>query len=318
MTNPAEEEKSRDASLEETFQIQVNNVFIDRLEHTAGRCIFSVLSILTNTHPASDSFVSFSAEEISRLDVAGVVRPGTLVAVAENDYGFYCSRQSKNVEYGHCKGCDRSRRTILVEFANAKGAVEKQIPWSWISGMEDTSKRHSILSHHAAAKSAAELDKEPASIGHLILVLRWSRHMSKDRLMSAFAMCIADRAAILLSTEVSLHDELHKVGTTDEERRFNGQLLDLFENALHDEYTEPEVADQITKLPIDEGILSSVRVQLRNRLEAACAEREEEQKLWEQQNSGWDTSFWGGSHKREGRRSPFRAFNRMPSIDSLQ
>jgi hypothetical protein len=79
-----------------------------------------------------------------------------------------------------------------------------------------------------------------------------------------------------------------------------------------------DVADQITKLPIDEGILSSVRVQLRNRLEAACAEREEEQKLWEQQNSGWDTSFWGGSHKREGRRSPFRAFNRMPSIDSLQ
>jgi hypothetical protein len=134
--------------------------------------------------------------------------------------------------------------------------------------------------------------------------------MSKDRLMSALAMRIAVRAAIFLSTEV-LHYELHK-------RRINGQLLDLFENALHDEYTEPDVADQITKLPIDEGILSSVRVQLLNRFEAACAERVEEQKLWEQQNSGWDTNFWGGGHKREGRRSPFRAFNRMPSMDSLQ
>ena len=157
--------------------------------------------------------------------------------------------------------------------------------------MEDTSRRSSILSHHAATKSAADMDGEIASIGHLILTLRWSRHVTEDRPLFILASRIAERVVILLSSELALHDDLNKLGTLDEERKINAQLLDFFESVQSKEPT----------LVAHESILKSARVQLRNRLEAASSERDEEQKLWEQQNSGWDSTFWGGSHKREGR-----------------
>jgi hypothetical protein len=106
--------------------------------------------------------------------------------------------------------------------------------------------------------------------------------------------------------------------STDDERKLNSQLLDLFGCIQCDELADLNLMGQSRKLPLDEGVLKSVRMQMQRRLEAAFSEREEEQKLWEQQNSGWDATFWGGGHKREGRRSPFRAFNRMSSADSLQ
>ena len=290
----------------------MNNKFIDNMERIAASCMFSALSILRNSHPAVDAFVRFSSDEIQRLDVAAVLRPGTLVAVAQNSdiSGYYVSPSSKTVQYGHCKGCDRSTRTILVEFADTSGTTERQVPWSCITGMEDASRRQSILAHHPAAKSAADMDtKDSTSIGHIIFALRWSRHVTKDRDIAALAMRIADQAAVLLTTEVAIHDEMNKKGTTDEERIINSQILDLFENTSSSDLN-------VMKLCVDEGILKTVRVQLHKRLEAASSEREEERKIWEKQNSGWDASFWGGSNKREGRRSPFRAFNRMTSMDS--
>ena len=311
---PSEEEKSREKNIEQTFQIQVNNEFIDELEFIAGRCIFSVFSVLTNIHPASDAFVVFTPEEISNLDVAAVLRPGTCVSVSKtsavsNYFGF---SRANPVEHGYCKGCNRSTRTAVVEFVNTTGTVEKHVPWSQISGMEDTSRRRNILAHHTL-KSASDLDSnEPASIGHLILALRWSRHVPKDSSLFSLATRVANRAAVLLSTEVVLHDELNKLGTIDEERKLNAQLLNLFEE------THDAAPEHITKLRVDKEILSSVRVQLRNRLSAASSERDEEQKLWDQQNAGWDAGYWGDSHKREGRRSPFRIFNRASSMDSLQ
>lgn len=94
-----------------------------------------------------------------------------------------------------------------------------------------------------------------------------------------------------MTSEVVLQDELNGFVNLDEERQINAQLLDFFESAQSKEPT----------LVVDESILKSARVQLRNRLKAASSERDEEQKLWEQQNSGWDSTFWGGSQKREGR-----------------
>jgi hypothetical protein len=313
---PSEEEKLRDGSqLQQTFQIQVNNEFIDNLERTAARCLFSVLAILTNTHPASDAFVTFSPEEIRHLDVAAILRPGTLVAVSKGSISSYYT-QAETVEYGYCKVCDRSSKTLIVEFATGDGIIERQVSWCNIQGMEDTSKRESILSHHAAAKSTGDLDREPTSVGHLILALRWSRQTSDDGSIRPLSRRIADRVAILLSAELVLHDELNKIGTTDEERKLNAQLLDLFETAHNTESID--VAECSVKQVVDDRVLNSVQAQLCKRLEAAATERVEEQKLWEQQNSGWENSFWGDGHKREGRRSPFRAFNRMSSMDSTQ
>merc|ERR1712032_520360 len=68
-------------SLEQTFQIQVNNQFIAEMELIAGHTLFNVLTVLSDTHPASNSFISFSNEEVSRLDVAAIITPGKTVAI---------------------------------------------------------------------------------------------------------------------------------------------------------------------------------------------------------------------------------------------
>eukprot|EP00804_Cyclotella_cryptica_P013309 CCRYP_019813-RB/>CCRYP_019813-RB protein AED:0.01 eAED:0.01 QI:366/1/1/1/1/1/3/407/2502 len=317
-----ESEQSRDSELEQTFHIQVNNKFIFHMENLAGHCLFSVMSVLIDTHPSLDSFVCFSPEEILRLDIAALIRPGMLVSVLPHKSGVserYVSSKPNTINYGHCTGCDRSTRTISIKYSNDDGALQRQVPWSWISGMEDCSQRHCIMSHVPLAKSIADADThEATSIGHLILTLRWCRHLSKESSLSRLAMRIADLTSVLMCTEVVLHDELHKISNADEERKINAQLLDLFGCIQCTELSGVDLVDQIRRLPINEGVLKSVHIQMQRRLEAALSEREEEQKLWEQQNSGWDATFWGGSHKREGRRSPFRAFNRMPSVDSSQ
>jgi hypothetical protein len=314
---PKPVKKDQHSDLEQTFQVQVNNKLIVNIEETAGRCLFSVLSILTDTHPSSDAFVYFSSDEILRLDVASVVRPGVLVAITPRDpevMGHYGRSQPKPVTYGHCISCDRSTRTLTLEYTDTS-SMKKQVPWSWICGMEDSSRKHFILAHSPAAKSIADSDTAGStSIGHLVLALRWCRHITTDSHLNSVAARVADRAAVLLCTEVVFQDDTHTTSSADDERKLNAQLLDLFEDVQDNEST-----DLSPKVAIDQRILSSLRIQLRKRLEAASSEREEEQRMWEKQNSGWgDSSFWGGSNKREGRRSPFRAFNRMSSIDSLQ
>ncbi|KAL7485925.1 hypothetical protein ACHAW6_011512 [Cyclotella cf. meneghiniana] len=321
-TSQFQSEQSKDSELEQTFQIQVNNKFIFHMERLAGHCLLYALSVLTDTHPSLHAFVPFSPEEILRLDVAALIRPGMLVSVLSHNSdisGRYGSSKPDANKYGQCMGCDRSTKTISIKYSNDDGIVQGQVPWSWISGMEDCSQRQCIMSHVPLAKSIADADNQEAtSIGHLILTLRWCRHISDESLLAPLAMRIADRTAVLICVEVVLHDELKVRSSTDDERKMNSQLLDLFGCIQCDELADLNLAGQSRKLPLDGEVLKSVRMQMERRLEVAFSERQEEQKLWEQQNSGWDATFWGGGHKREGRRSPFRAFNRMPSADSLQ
>ena len=141
--------------------------------------------------------------------------------------------------------------------------------------------------------------------------------MSENDSLKDLVSCVADRAAILLSTEVVLHDELNDTRSHDETaRKVNAQLLDLF-NA---QAANSEAASSGLNVVLNGDVLGAVQTQLKRQLHAARLEREQEQKMWEQQqqNSGWDSSFWGSSSKREGRRSPFRAFTRMTSTDSIQ
>merc|ERR1711862_60659 len=98
------------------------------------------------------------------------------------------------------------------------------------------------------------------------------------------------------------------------------QFLDLFDfsdNESAGEGLKPRAsAQQVDKgiaLVMNKDALDSVRKILARQLREALLEREEEQKMWEQNNLGWDnSSFWGGA-KRQGRRSPFRCSLRKTS-----
>ena len=334
-TKAAEPAGGKDPS--QSFQIQVNNKFIAEAESVAGQCLFYALSVLSDTHPASNSFVTFTSDEVSRLDVAEIITPGTTVAISSTSacakqFQRYRVQTGGDVQYARTLGCDRSTRTLSVEYSD-KGTVDRHVPWSWIVGMEDISKRHAIFTYLPAPKAIAEADTphDPPSLGNLILSLKWCRHVASTLLNESttncslsLVKCIAERAAILLCTEVLLHDELRGVVSPrdDTSQKINMQLLDLFE-CTDTEGTglapaspgSPSHGSKLFAVVIGEDILSNIHLKLSRHLEAATLEREEEHKMWmAQNNAGWDTS-WIGSGKRQGRRSPFRLTRKNSSSD---
>ena len=321
----AESTVEKDASLEKSFQIFVNNKLIVEVEQVAGHCLLNALSVISDTHPASGSFIFFSNEEASRLDVSAVIRPGTTVALCPRQFRRYFTQQHKEatVQYARTIGCDRSTRTISVEYSES-GLADQHVPWSSIVGMEDTSKKRCVFSYGPSPKSISEADnRDPPSLGHLILSLKWCRHIvsisvgNSDKCSKYRIKCVAERAVLLLGTEVLLHDDLRDKDLYDDNitRKLNMELLDLFK------FTNPESTrlappgSKTLALVRGENELDSVRKNLKRQLQAAACLREEEQKLWHQNNAGWDsTSFWGSNTKRQGRRSPFR-LTRASSIE---
>jgi len=333
-TTTTVEARAKDKSLEQNFQIHVNNKFIADAELVAGHCLFNALSVLSDTHPASESFILFSNEEASRLDVSTVISPGTMVAIrsqtgAQQFQRYLAQSPGENVQYARTLGCDRSTRTISVEYPDS-GIIERHVPWSCIVGMEDTSRRETAFTYGPIPKSIADADTRGLpSLGHLMLSLKWSRHVASISLDNAnncpmyLIKCVAERAATLLCTEVLLHDELRDRGSRDDTtRKVEMQLLDLFEYADTENTglsPAPVPSNRRSKslsLAIGPDILSTVQKNLKRQLQAAFDLREEEQKIWEQNNTGWDnTSFWGSSTKRQGRRSPFRLVRKTSSGD---
>lgn len=312
----ADNTRNNSASLEQSFQIHVNNKFIAEVERVAGYCLFNSLSVVANVHPASESFVSLSLETTSQLDVAAVINPGAVVAICpQNTTAQTLTRYhmtQATARYARTIRCDRSTRSITVKYVKS-GDVE-QVPWSWLVGFEDTAKKHSLFTYLPAPKSIADADtRGQSSLGHLILALKWCRHfsstssMSKYRTPSFLVGSVAERVGILLCTEILLHDELHSDNSRlrdENARKINMQLLDLFGNG-----SESSSLSTV----MNKDVLDSIKMQLKDQLHEASIEKEEERRMWEEQTS-WDTSFLGGK-KREGRRSPFRSLTRKTSSD---
>ena len=316
----SENTQNSPASLEQSFQIHVNNKFIAEVEQVAGYCLFNSLSVVANAHPASESFVSLSPEEASQLDFTAVINPGAVVAICPQNTTAqslkrYRIQAPQGARYARTIRCDRSTRSITVKYIKS-GEIEN-VPWAWLVGMEDTSKKHSLFSYLPAAKSIADADtRGQPSLGHLVLALKWCRHFAssssvlncKNTPPMYLVNAVAERASILLCTEVLLHDELRDThsrhdGTT---RKINTQLLDLFGS---------DGDSSSSLLAVMNGeILESIKMQLQDQLHEASLEREEERKMWEEQTN-WDSASFLGGKKREGRRSPFRSLTRKTSSD---
>ncbi len=318
-TGESESTQNSTSSLEQSFQIHVNNKFIAEVEQVAGCCLFNSLSVVANAHPASESFVSLTPEEASQLDVAAVINPGAVVAICPQNTTAqslkrYRVQKPQSASYARTIRCDRSTRSITVKYVKS-GEIE-QVPWSWLVGMEDTSKKQSLFSYLPAAKSIADADvRGQPSLGHLVLALKWCRHFSStsSSLNDAstppmyLVNSVAERASILLCTEVLLHDELRDSHSRRDEttRKINMQLLDLFGS---------DFDSSSLSAVMNEDVLESITLQLKDQLHEASLEREEERKMWEEQTN-WDNASFFGGKKREGRRSPFRSLSRKTSSD---
>ena len=312
----SENAQNSSANLEQSFQIHVNNKFIAEVEQVAGYCLFNSLSVVANVHPASESFVSLSPDEASQLDVAAVINPGAVVAICQQNTTSqslkrYRIQPPQYARYARTIRCDRSTRAITVKYL--KSGEVARVPWSWLVGMEDTSKKQSVFSYLPAAKSIADADTRGSpSLGHLVLALKWCRHFASSSSLNGnpppkyLVNSVAERASILLCTEVLLHDELRDAHSRDETtRKINMQLLDLF---------GPDGDSSSLSSVMNADVLISIKMQLKDRLHEAFLERDEERKMWEEQTNWDNTSFLGGK-KREGRRSPFRSLTRKSSSE---
>jgi hypothetical protein len=173
-------------------------------------CLFLALRVLWKTHPASNSFIVISEDEASLLDAMRFVDLGTIVA-------FRSSSKVNELDYGRVMRCDTLSRTWLVR--SEKNGLESIVHECQLAGVEDVTKRRSIFAYASAPDSANDIEVycQSASLGHLILILRWcnqfqselqrSSNTSTLNAMSAIVKCLVEISSSLLSTEISLRLE---------------------------------------------------------------------------------------------------------------
>mmetsp|Transcript_39535 Transcript_39535/g.57729 ORF Transcript_39535/g.57729 Transcript_39535/m.57729 type:complete len:663 (-) Transcript_39535:211-2199(-) len=332
---------SSSLSLEKSFQMHVNNRFIMAVEQIAAKCLFHSFSIITKFHPASTNFVSFTVEEAERLDVTSFVQEGMIIALrplgfsgrhdpfVAIDVDESSSSPKPSIRFAKVLQIDVFQRTWDVEYIDAPSnndgsTIERNILGSRLAGMEDLTKRRCVLEYAPAPKSVMDdLGKISgrASVGHLLLALRWCHqhailpskgtNVEEQEVPIDIIQCVAERAGMLLGTEISLHRELGSKKSVGEDiaKKINEQILELFD----DDDAMPEKRG--LKLLTDTEIWTAVRAQLKVELEMAKIEQENMRRAWEQ-NAGVaaSTSSWGGGMRRGGKRSPFRVFGRKSSF----
>lgn len=250
-------------TLEQTCQIAVNSVFNLRMEHAAAECLHHAVTVVWKTHPASSAFVVFTPEEASRLDSMSLVKTGMIVALRQpetreikgtasgpNYFTVVDStlKLNPNLCFARILGADTIRRVWRVLYLESSYAEstpssssESVVSADLLAGVEDMSKRKCMFEYHYAESASAVESSggggSTATLGHLILALRWCYQYllipeSTARAAGHFALlqCLSERVSVLLGTEVSLHNEIGTPKTVKAEisKRLGGQLLDLF------------------------------------------------------------------------------------------
>ena len=341
-------EKSASINVEKSFQIHVNNKFIGQVETIAAECLFRTLSVIAEAHPAASSFVYFSQEEAAQLDSMSLVHQGTIIALRspplisqpsgnhEKSIALHGHQHPHNtiqaLQYARVLHCDYLQGSwdveLLDSLSSGKGSsYVKDVPVSSLAGMEDISNKRCIFRYTPAPKLPSDALITDLSVGHLVLTLRWCHQQAKARKNGSdsnsfnhIVECLAERTAMLLGSEISLHNELGSKGVAGAElsQKINSQLLELFDEvSVSNSFMGSPIANDTIELQrrskrglksiIDDEVWSASLLQMEPDLTAARYDREEARKQWEQgAGSMFGASNWGSSQKRGGRRSPFR------------
>jgi len=251
------------------------------------------------------------------------------------------SYEASALSFARVVRCDYLLSKWDVEIVDSSGdrkdsSFVRGVDSSCLAGMEDTANRRCILAYSPAPKLTQDGGMTMAndtSVGHLILALRWCHQHGTarggvdgdedDSVPMALVQCLAERAVMMLGTEIGLHKEAKRAVGDDVVRSVNSELLELFDEffvpSLIGEY--PMSGSGIESLRnrskrafqsiVDNEVWDATVDMLSTDLEAARHERKEAQKQWEQGATGAGfgvASPWGGNLRRGGRRSPFRGF----------
>jgi len=325
-------ESSQDSSedLEQSFHSHVNNDFIFLMEEIASRCIFSALSVVHKVHPSTSAFVTFTEEEASHLNLSSVPPIGAMVAIRQETGSnslLFSSNSSQVIRHGRVIHYNAISKTLDVEYFDNHGvAAERHVGVSRLAALEDISRRIIVFQYKPApdsvSDSAASVFTGAASIGNLILILRWcqqhaQRSTSTTDRPTLELKGIANLASIILGNEIGVHLELDSptFATNQETKSINSQLLALFDDevtlrnfdlsASSDSMSQSAILQRIT----DPQVWKTVQLQLESSLIAARVDQELAGKNTEQAGPV-GTQYWGrrtptGSSSRTSRRSPF-------------
>jgi hypothetical protein len=176
----------------------------------AAKCLFTASLFLWKTHPAANCFISISSEEALEIDSMRCVKPGNVISFRE------ASKQI--VRIGRILRSNTVERIWQVQVDDEESVID--VSCSDLAGIENVARRTTILGHVQAPDSSAAIEAfhRSASLGHLILGLRWcSQFFSESNEQSSLqgepiTACIrlAELLVAILGIEVSIRDEVRR------------------------------------------------------------------------------------------------------------
>lgn len=311
-------QEKTEASLESSFQGHVNNKFLILVENLVGQCVLNALNIVQKAHSISSAFITFTESEAETLKRSSSINLpiGSIVAMrAKSSFG-----SNDTILYGKVAHFNSISNIMDIEyFRDDCPLIERNICISRLVALEDMKNCRNLFLYQHAPESVSDVPHNfsgDASIGNLILILRWCREYASsnttNRTVSMELIeCIAESATSILGDEVAIHFELNSpsLAPASEGVIVPRQILDLFDDkfSLHssDLSASPgESSKAVLKKVVRDEIWNQVQSQLHPCLTAGRLERDLALKATEETSSfSWNRI--GTPRNNSSRRSPF-------------
>jgi hypothetical protein len=340
-----------ESSLEQNSRSAVTCAFAFQLEDVASSCLFHAANILWKTHPSASSFVTYSPEESAKLDGLSIVKVGMVIAfrainssrgLLVSQHGFDSNQQHSAgnddpLAFGEVFSIDTVNRCWQVWLVSGSDASEE---WCYVdeqqlAGVEDITKRHSILAYAPAPETSTELEAVTSgvggahglSVGHLILALRWCHETHMEFGSQPSTSQLAEVLSALLGVEISLHKESkshQNMRNRQPEASFmlGAQFLDLYGEepelgCIHFDVDDaPPFAlrrEGRLKKILSKGAWEGIRQQLHSEMRQASMEIEAKRAASRSRamdiDNGWFASAAGNIERTRNNSSLFRGLS---------
>ncbi|GMH94863.1 hypothetical protein TrST_g7749 [Triparma strigata] len=190
-----------------------DSVFHRKIEELASSALLHCVAAITRSHPANRSYVGFTVEESSMLDLTSCVKVGSMVGVR---FGGG-SGVGGGEQLGEVVGKNDSNNTIDVRFGES---VDNNIPAFRVCGVEDSALRKPVMGLSSGGNGVDEIWKGELCIGHLGLAVRWCKGFwlnSENRGKAGLDIKgLAERLVVLLACELGLGGESSSLVGADE------------------------------------------------------------------------------------------------------
>ena len=290
-----------ESSLERNSKYAITNKFAFQIEIEAGLLLFHSTNVVWATHPANNSFVEFTPQEISQRRDISFLKNKDIIA-----YRTGGTRAMGEVEHVDTVNL----RCYVRPMHEKENARSIGVPLHLIAGVEDRTKRRGMLVFSHAPETSNDLDRsrKELGIGHLLMGLRWchemgfelSRQQGGESNTAWIRMC-AESLTLTMAKEASLHREHLRLRASIEQiRMVNAQLLDLF--GTEEEFSKCYEFDpsslmrrdgrMVTLLP--EAFIGVIREELSEEIHSAIAYIREMKEIQKQQQSHHHHNYQSG------------------------